>query len=156
MGTDSGSMQLSCLQCGASNASDSRECWVCHAPLAWEADTSIRAVKVPPALPRDRGTSYLTTTLLVVGVVATMIGLWKEAPGLAILLAVVFAPGLLLTMASSGLRKQQGRPMTGGDKVVRFLYSVAMTIGVLFVLGLVAVVSFVVWLFVVCAGGNFH
>lgn len=148
--------QRSCSQCGASNAWDSRDCWVCHAPLPAELGSDVGLGKAPPSTVGVRPTALLVPALLVIAVVATMLGLWKEAPGLAVLLAVVFVPGVLLTLASSDLRKRQGRPMTTGAKIVRFLFSVAMTIGVLVVLAVVAFVAFVVWLFIACADGNFH
>lgn len=158
MDTVSGAAQLLCSQCGASNSWESSKCWVCRAPLTWDADASVAVAKAPsiaPA-PKDRPIDLLAPALLVVGVVATIVGLAKESPGLAILLALVFAPGLLFTLASAGVRKHQGKPMSFGDKLVRFLFSVAMTVGILVVLGVVAIVAFIVWLFVVCANGNFH
>lgn len=156
MDTVSRSTELLCPQCGASNSWESSKCWVCHAPLVWDASSSSAAIKVGPPAPKSRTMDLLGPILLVVGVVATMIGLAKESPGLAILLALVFAPGLLFTLASAGWRKHEGRPMSTGDTVVRFLFSVAMTVGILVVLAVVAIVAFIAWLFVVCANGNFH
>lgn len=156
MDTVSRSTELLCPQCGASNSWESSKCWVCRAPLVWDANVSSTAIKVAPPAPKSRTMELLGPALLVVGVVATMIGLAKESPGLAILVALVFAPGLLFTLASAGWRRHQGRAMSAGDKFVRFLFSVAMTVGILVVLGVVAIVAFIVWLFVVCANGDFH
>lgn len=156
MDTVSGSAQLVCPHCGASNSWDAAKCWVCRAPLGWDPDTSIASVKASQAVAGDWTKDFVAPALLVVGVVATIIGLAKESPGLAILLALVFAPGLLFTLASASWRKHHGRPMSTGDKVVRFLFSVAMTVGILIVVTVVAVVAFIVWLFVVCTTGNFH
>jgi hypothetical protein len=156
MSTASGSLQLSCTHCGASNAWDASVCWVCHAPLAHQPVLAVGAEKTPTLAARQPAPAHLTTILLCIAAVATLIGLWHEAPGIAVLVAVVFTPALLVTATASGLRKHQGKPMTTGEKATRFILSVAMTISLLVILGIVAVVAFIVWLFAVCTQGGFH
>jgi hypothetical protein len=146
-----------CLECGASNAVNARAFWVCHTPLRWDSAGRVNVSKGPAAVVvRSADVSPWTPAILAVAAIAVLIGLVREAPGIAILLAIVVGPALLLTVAGTRSRRRKGWPVNAAGAIGQFLLSVAMVLSALTALGVVAVVAVGVWLFIVCSNGGFH
>ena len=66
-------------------------------------------------------TFSLSSLLLVVALIAILIGLWQQSPGLAGLLAAASGPALLLTLARVVVRRRRGQPVSNTERMNLFL-----------------------------------
>lgn len=157
-----------CWDCGAANDADAPRCWLCGradwreaAPGAvqrWEG----HAAKAPaPAATGgedplvigpgpDRTRLNLASLMLVIALVAVMIGIAREAPGLAVMLGVAAVPALIITARRATLRRRQDRPMTAIEKVGVFVGSTLMSLMALILLAIAVGVALTVALLVIC------
>jgi len=143
--------QLVCPQCRAENPSYHKQCWLCHAPLAWsgEALTAELAPK-PRPLPLVEGFFWTLTAgclglLVLVGIGTAVLG-----PGMLILYAIVLAPALLATLARSLLSLNRGKGVSGMEVFLTLLFSASVTILMVVVLFIAVIVAFFAYCLYVC------
>ena len=104
-----------CQHCGAMNRVRATglalDCWLCGATVeASPAPTELARARPEQQAGRTFG---LSTLMLTVALFAVLFGVFREAPGLAILLAFAVAPGLL----SVGIAQALRQPMTAARMV---------------------------------------
>lgn len=126
-----------CSACGADNAIDNVECWLCGKSLESTADTAvgsasqsrpvIYATAVHPNNPAVSGQMGLATIFLIMTLCAVIMALIVAAPGLGILLAIFSTPPLIRTLLVVTQRKQSGQQVSPGKKVLLFLGSLGTT-----------------------------
>ena len=150
-----------CGDCRAENLPGRRVCWLCHKPIPpplpplgtplslGGTSELVPALEVPPGLPvGSRPRFTLNSLMLLVTLVAVCFGVFRVAPGLAILLLIVVAPALFRTFVSGARRKQRGEQVSIGDKVLAF----AGSLGIMLLIAMAAGVSFFTTCWVACAG----
>ncbi len=126
----------SCPQCGAVPAGKAKSCWLCHTAL----EPIAAGAAQPSAVLQSRGAYQfgLSTLMLTVTLFAVLCGVFKMAPGLGVVLAIVVTPALVRTGMAAARKKECGQPMTPSEKVGAF----AGSVGVVSVIGIAAGVAF--------------
>ena len=155
-----------CTRCGADNFATATACWVCGSTeLARRGPPSIATPAKPEPiwhlgddnlLPgRPATVSYVKPVVALVGVVlagAFLAGMWHEAPGLAVLLALVIGVGTLMTVGRNR-RAGPGRDDPGGSmavSILRIFAGVATTLATIAIVVTVAVVAMFAYLLITC------
>lgn len=139
-----------CPHCQAQNSPAATRCWLCDGALN---DEAVLAEVVGPADSRS-GTLYTVTALLViVALVAVGVGLWGEAPGVAMLLFVVAAPAVLATLVRIHVRRRRGEAISPGQTALDYLLSAAVIVALTFGAGALVIAGVVVYLFLICSRG---
>jgi hypothetical protein len=111
-----------CAQCGAEVADGRQTCWLCGA-----AQQPVGEAAISPAAQRQAVRSFgLDSMFLVTALVAVCLGVFVQAPGLGIGLAILSAPALVRTTGIRTRRKSRGQPMSVGEKIVAFAGSLAV------------------------------
>jgi hypothetical protein len=120
--------------------SEATQCWLCGQSL----DRPGPAVAPPPPpMEPARRTFGLSSLMLVIALVAVCLGVYREVPGLGILLAILVTPALVRTSVVATRRKAGGRPMPPLDKVGVF----AGTLAAVVVIGVSAIAAFAITCF---------
>ena len=132
-----------CWDCGAPNDAGSSECWLCQR-RDWNRYPDLQR-RHGGRVPRRRGPFSTIAGLMVgVAVVAVAIGLFREAPGAAVLLLVCAAPALAITEAKARGRSRRGDPMSIGERIVR-------VVALMILIPILVIVALVVALLVFCS-----
>jgi len=157
-----------CRECGA-RPEDSEYCWLCGARLESPAHD---VVPRPAIAQQQAGNTFgLSTLVTIVATCAVLFGVFRESPGLGILLAIVGTPALIKfgptataqwlkkllaivgtpawfeTRVSEWERKEaSGQPMTGWQKLATFAVAVCVVVGPVVLI----VVSVCVWFNATC------
>ena len=130
-----------CRQCGfhaETGAWGQEYCWLCTARLESPAQAGLLA---PPTAQRQAGRTFgLSTLMVMVALCAVFFGVFRESPGLGILLAIVLTPALGATFVKVMKREARGRPMTVLEKFGTFAASAGIVVGTIVVLCVAAVV----------------
>lgn len=84
---------------------------------------------------------HLSTLMMLVTLASVIMGVFMTVPGLGILLAVLAVPAFLVTVIKSARREARGRPMSRADKVVTFLGTIGVVIGLIALLVLAGFVA---------------
>jgi hypothetical protein len=137
--TESAVELATCPECGAAGSPTGRRCWLCGHPLG---------AGMAAARGRPRTADWmLTATLALAAIVAALmvIGVWQEAPGLAVALAVVAAVPLIATAVASLHARAGGRPLGAGEKLVKFMLSLAIVFGAIGLVAIAATIAFFFW-----------
>jgi len=150
-----------CGDCGAENAPGRAACWLCFKPLLVPPSVSqaspgsvVTAELVPPTgtsvVPRAGSPSSfnLSSLMLVVTLAAVCFGVFRAAPGLAVLLLIVVAPALFRTFVSGVRRKERGEKFGTAEKVLAF----AGSLGIMLLIAVAAGISFFATCWVACFG----
>jgi hypothetical protein len=129
-----------CPDCRAQNPPGMSRCWLCGTSLASaKAEVEVYMAEVVPPAPRI---SFTTMTLLViVTLVAVALGLYQEAPGLAVLMLIVCLPGVIVAWAHDRIRRRRGERTTALKAFLDFVVSAAITMGILAMVVVAAVVA---------------
>jgi hypothetical protein len=155
-----------CPECGASFPQTAIRCWLCgwkvgdpvgiRAPKAGSGEVNPYAPPAPPVPPRGENLKWtysLSTLFLWMTLISVVLGVWKMAPGLGIVLGVLSFPAALHTMGLAAYRKRRtGDSMSVADKIGAFAASFAF-----FVLVAIAVIIAAIGaLFAICLAGSNH
>lgn len=137
-----------CPTCGETNYHPrARRCWLCHEPLAG-ANLSQPTFAREPAVETRAGSGLVVWWVLLAVVVLLCVGLATEAPGVAVVLAVLATPVMVRGLVTVLRRRGRGQATTGGQLVGALLVS----LGVVIMMGVSAVVAFYATCFAVCLG----
>jgi hypothetical protein len=103
--------------------------------------------------PRHGETTVDNTTLVILALALLLIGggISLEAPGLAILYAVIMLPALAAVYIKRQRRLASDRPAGWGETIVDFFSGVALAIGILVVLPVVAIIALMIYCAVMMA-----
>ena len=131
-----------CWDCGAPNDPGASECWLCQR-RDWRGYRGVRPGYPAPA--RRRGPlSTIGGWMILIAVIGVAVGIFREAPGLAILLLISVVPALIITEIKAYRRRRRGEPMSGLD---RLLWVLLLSILVPFLL----IIALAVALFMYCS-----
>lgn len=140
MKTDDGKHgEVTCGRCGAANGRSVRVCWLCRGEIdagSPFASTHRSQYNARAAWQIGLGSVMATITLL-----AVLLGVFRIAPGLGVLLAIVVVPAWIRTTIMVGFRHNGRREMTTGERFALFANSVGATIGVLVIMMAVLISS---------------
>lgn len=140
-----------CPECEARNPVKAVSCWVCDGPLRPGPGKPEPLPELDPA-PPPSSTFRLSSLMIAIALIAMVLGVVRESPGLAILLAIAAVPALAFTFSTSLRRRSEGVPMTTAQKIGTFLGAVAVTVSIIVIVLVVLVVSFIAALYVICSG----
>lgn len=130
-----------CPECGAGSQAGTLRCWLCGRSLA----------DVQPARGPTTGHSLATwgaaatLVVFVITLALVTIGVWQEAPGLAVVLILVVLVPLAITILAWARERSRGGTYSLGAALARFFVSLAVLIGGLVVLSIAAFAAFFVW-----------
>jgi hypothetical protein len=116
--------------------------------------TASRAQAHAKPMPRTNDSSTLIAILVTIVLVGA--GIAYEAPGLAIVYAMVVLPAIVATLIKRERRVQSDAMNELGDTIADFLGSLAITFGILLLLPIVAVIAFGIFCAIVLATGSFR
>jgi hypothetical protein len=89
--------------------------------------------------------------ILAIALILIGCGISLEAPGLAILYTVIMLPALLAVYVKRQRRLASDRPPGWGDTIVDFFSGVALAIGILVALPVVAIIALMIYCAVISA-----
>ena len=101
-----------CPHCAAVNPPGALTCWLCRQAVQTPAAATARMPEATPSAVAAHRTFGLSSLMLVIALIAVFLGVLREAPGLAIGLAVVSTPVLIRAARGTKRREAQRRPMT--------------------------------------------
>lgn len=156
-----------CTHCGASSLITATKCWVCGntdlsrpEPAAQASPAKPQPIwylgdddLMPPAA-RSPVVSYAKPVVALVGVLlacAFLAGMWREAPGAAVALALVIGVTILATVGRGGPGSKRSDP--GGSmavSILRIFAGVATTLATIALVVVVAVVAMFAFLLISC------
>ena len=93
--------------------------------------------------------------ILAVALILIGCGISLEAPGLAILYAIIMLPALLVVYVQRRRRLARAGPVGWRDTIVDFFSGVALAIGILVALPVVAIIALMIYCAVMQASGSF-
>ena len=125
-----------CARCGAQLKEASTSCWLCHHPVTEGIEFVSDHVQMPTHV--GGPTFSIMSLLLMMTMVAVILGVFIVAPGLGVLLGVLFLPAFIRTVVIAGRHKVLGQRLDGGQKFSVFMAALAGVI----VAGVAAVVAF--------------
>jgi uncharacterized membrane protein len=105
---------------------------------------------VEPRAPTSSG----ALVLLLVALCIIEIGLWKLAPGFAVLFLIVIVPALIATFVSLDRKNKAGLEPTLGESVALLLAKVFKTVAILFLVLFGIVIAAGVFCFVLIQSGS--
>jgi hypothetical protein len=125
-----------CRQCGA-QIGERDICWLCHAPVVLDAEI-VEPAGGPPLVPeweRKRRTNpaqfSLESLMLVITLISVCLGMLVAVPGLGVLVCIVAVPALIRTLIAGRQQKAATGPLGLQEKVLAFLASTGIVMGVL-------------------------
>ncbi len=122
-----------CWHCLAPNDPGASECWLCQR-RDWRKYPGARARSPVPA----RGPlSTIAGMMALIAVIGVAAALFRDAPGLSVLLFISIVPALLITEWKARRRRRRGETMSATERVV---WIIALTIVMPILIG-VAVVA---------------
>jgi hypothetical protein len=131
-----------CWDCGATNDPGASECWLCQR-TDWKKYPGLRRGRPAPELPRRRPMSTIAGWMILIAAIGVAVGLFREAPGLAVSLLVSIAPALAITEVKAYRRQHRGVPMTIPERI-------AMVLILAIVIPILVIIALVVALFTYC------
>lgn len=135
---------VACPECGAANAPHDRRCWLCGRAI----DGSTLPPRPGPGLAAvGHAILTVTLTLLALTYVLICVGVWQEAPGLAIGLVVIVLPPLIATAVASFRGRQQGKPLGLGEKTLEFMIWFSIILDLIGTAAVAAMIAFCFWCF---------
>jgi hypothetical protein len=164
----SSSIFLTCPDCGAECSASSRKCWMCGRLLAAKGTAGVAAgenvfvttpesspprraqLRVAQPRPTQHAVDNATLAVMSVGLLIVGAGVAHEAPGLGTTYIVIILPALIATFVKRRRRLRSNQTPGWGDTVADFIGGIAIAIGLLIVLPLVAVLALALY----CAVAN--
>jgi hypothetical protein len=151
MNAASGEVMKRCPECGAVYPEVAQRCWLCHASLVTDDEIVLaESVSEPPKFVGSSSSFSLASLFAVLTLVAVGLGVASLQPGLGIAYGVIVLPALLATVIRVQKQKAQQRAVSFGEKIVTFIVSIGVVVG-LFALSVAALVALC---FVVVAGSG--
>jgi hypothetical protein len=133
---------VQCGECGAL-LGDRDVCWLCGAPVVVSAEL-VHPPGVSPFVPdweqkrRASASQFsLESLMLVITLISVCLGMIVAAPGIGLLVVIVAVPALVRTLVVGRYRKEAASPLNLGEKVMAFLASTGIIIGIMLA-GLIA------------------
>ena len=158
-----------CLACNAVGDATASTCWLCGStqlrPLGPTApsnlpatstakDAEVRYIGEAPAGPRPHGApSYIKPIVTLIGVLlagAFLLGLWKESPGLGVIVTLIVGVVLLSTVGHGRPSSDPGTRASGS--ILRIFAGVATTLASIALIVVVSVVAMFCFALVTCLG----
>lgn len=146
MTTSNSGESVLCVDCGTTNDARASTCWLCGQILG--PSTTVRVPQGPSTVPAgavDWTSAGIVAALIVVGA-----GLGAVQPGLLIPYALIATPALISMFVKSHRQREQGHPMTPAEKVLKFIVSAAMVMGMLAGITVAIVIAGAMVLFAIC------
>jgi len=137
LGNAAGSQFQLCGECQATRRPDTEYCWLCGAALE-----PIVADAAQPSVGSEQRAACqfsLASLMLIVTLFAVLLGVFRMAFGLGIVLAILVTPALVRTCMIAARSRAGGRPMSAGRKVSFF----AGTLGLVAIIAVAVSVAFV-------------
>jgi hypothetical protein len=133
-----------CPECGAGNAPHERRCWLCGGPI----DSASKSRQASAGL-NAAGHAVLTVSLTVIAATYLLIciGVWQEAPGLAVGLLAIVLPPMIATAIASFRGRRRGKPLGLGEKTLKFMIWFSIVLGLIGLTAVAAAVAFCIWCF---------
>jgi len=130
--------ELICWDCGATNDPAASECWLCQR-RDWRKHPDDRpGYSALPA--RTRGPlSTIGGWMALIAVIGVAAAIFRDAPGLAVLLFVSVVPALIVTEVKARSRRRRGEPMSVSERVA-WVIGLAIVIPILLWIALIAAV----------------
>ncbi len=135
----------SCWDCGATNDPGASECWLCQR-VDWKKDPGLRRGRPAPEVPRRGPMSTIAGWMILIAAIGVAAGIFREAPGLAMVLLISVVPALALTEWKAYRRRRRGVPMTVPQRIVLVL---ALTVLIPILLAIALVVALFAYCFLV-------
>lgn len=142
-GDPSPKLEPRCWDCGAPNSPGSSECWLCQRRDWNRYPRSRTRLNSPPDGPRRGPLSTIAGLMIGIAVLGVSIAMFREAPGLAVVLVISVAPALAITELKARKRYRRGEPMSIGERVLRV---VVLTI----LIPILVIVALAIALFTFC------
>lgn len=135
---------VACPECGAGNAPHDRRCWLCGRAI----DLSSKSRQASSDL-TAAGHAVLTVSLTVIAATYLLIcvGVWQEAPGLALGLTAIVLPPIIATAVASFRGRRQGKPLGLGEKTLKFMIWFSIVLGLIGLTAVAAAIAFCFWCF---------
>jgi len=147
-GNAAGSQFQLCGECQATRRPDTEFCWLCGAAL----EPMIVADATQPSVGSEHRAVFqfsLASMMLIVTLCSVLLGVFRIAFGLGIVLAILVTPALVRTCMIAARSRAGGRPMSVGRKVSFF----AGTLGLLAVIAVAVPAAFVATCFPIGLAG---
>jgi hypothetical protein len=126
-----GSREPTCWDCGAPNTPGSSECWLCQR-RDWNRYPGVRW---PPPPPQRSPLATIAGLMVGIAIIGLAIAVFREAPGIGIVLVISLIPALLITTVKARRRRQRGEPMSTGEKLFRVVL-LTVLLPILFIVAL--------------------
>lgn len=132
-----------CPRCGEINLPGVTTCWTCG-QTGLRTDSAVPAREVEPRDPlNEYGTLFVITGAVLLAAGATVcLGVLMEAPGIAIILAIVTVPAFVRTGLVVRRRSQLGKPVSQEKRIWLLMGSLVASMTVAVVVGLASVGTF--------------
>lgn len=124
-----GASFVKCPACALENRADKPYCWGCGAELP-----PAEAMETPPGAALSFS---LNSLMLVVTLIACCLGLGAVAPGWAAFVGILAVPAFVRTLGFTSLRRRHNQPATPTEKVVNFVVSLGLMLGIILVTSIV-------------------
>lgn len=146
-----------CRECGAHLQPGSPRCWLCLAKLDG-AEAPIRAeLARPPEFSRVSEVIFGTISALVgLFLLVVIVGLWLQDSRAAMAFLTILTIPAAATAVRLTLRKRKVGRIGWGERLVTFLLSTALVVGLLVALMVAAFLAFFVWCLINPPKLNFH
>lgn len=133
-----------CPECGAGNAPHDRRCWLCGGAI-----DRVAASRPTSAAMSNVGHGILIATLTMAALTYLLIciGVWQEAPGLAIGLLAIVLPPMIATAVASFRGRLRGKPLGLGEKTLKFMIWFSIVLGLIGLTAVAAAIAFCIWCF---------
>ena len=130
-----------CPECGAALPANAKYCWLCRGEAQPVAEAA--APSSPFAEHRAAYQFSLSSLMLTITLVAVLLGVFRIAAGLGIVLTILVTPAFLRTCITTARRKARGQPVSLGAKLRLFASTFGIAVGsvIIVVAAVVAAVS---------------
>lgn len=135
---------LVCPECGAGNSPGDRRCWLCQHSLDGLAGAPRATSTLSSAA---QGLLLVTLAVVAATYVLICVGVWQQAPGLAIGLAAIVVPPLAATAVASFRASQRGKRLGLGEKTLKFVIWFSIILGLIGLAAVAAMIAFCFWCF---------
>jgi hypothetical protein len=147
-----------CPECGKRNPLTASQCWFCLGPLPDGPEITFLESNVPAPPPPPRYLFGGTVLAMVIALAAVVWGVGQQAPGAAVMLAVIVGPALLVTLGARAAGRAQGRPLRPDETAATFAATAGaaavtaiVTVAIIAILPTLAFLALIAALLILCA-----
>jgi hypothetical protein len=158
-----------CPECGAECSFVARKCWMCGASLVakgaggaavgeniFVARRGASESRPPQYREMQASVDNASLAFMALALVIVGCGIAREAPGLGIVYAIVMLPAMLATVVKRSRRIQSHRSAGWGDTIADLFSGIAIGIGILVALPVVAIIAVLIFCAVTASSQSFH